>query len=421
MKSYPEHQLVQKCLLQIEGKLGWGSSGQWHNDVFIELSERVLNQTRVQLSPTTLKRVWGKIEYNSAPSISTLNALSQFAGYLNWRDFKNKSNVKEPSWFERKINPNLRVIVTSAAILTVVFVSLYSMIGAQEAGINKDYSNVTFKSRVLTNDLPNSVVFDFDLKDIQSDSLYIQQFWDKRKTIKLKEGQQQATGIYYFPGYFRSKLLVDGQIIKEHDLFINTTDWVGTVDYQPVPKYVHEKQLLSEGLSMPLGVIDEIRDSEEPLTTTFHMVRDFGAVSGDYLKISSVVRNTLSEKWAVCQNLRIVILGTEGALIIPFSIPGCVSNLGLMLNEVSYNGKEHDLSAFGVDLSEDKLIDIQIINKQIRVFIDTEEIYSGQYQESIGNFVGIRYRFLGAGMVQEIKATHSSEEIEIMNEVFGTK
>jgi len=421
MKSYPEQQLVQKCLLQIEEKLGWGSSEQWHNDVFIELSERVLNQTRVQLSPTTLKRVWGKIEYNSAPSISTLNALSQFAGYLNWRDFKNKSNVKEPSWIERKISPNLRVIVTSAAILTVVFVSLYSMIGAQEAVINKDYSNVTFSSRVLTNDLPNSVVFDFNLKGIQSESLYIQQFWDKTKTIKLKEDQHQATGIYYFPGYFRSKLLVDGQIIKEHDLFISTNDWVGTVDYKPVPKYIDEKQLLSEGLSMPSGVIEEIRDSEEPLISTFHLVRDFGTVSGDYLKVSSVVRNTLSEKWAVCQNLRIVILGTEGALVIPFSLPGCVSNLGLMLNEVSYNGKEHDLSAFGVDLSEDKLIDIQIINKQVRVFIDSEEIYSGQYQESIGNFVGVRYRFLGAGAVQEIKATHSSEEIEIMNEVFGAK
>ena len=421
MKSYPEHQLVQKCLLQIEEKLGWGSSDQWHNDVFIELSERVLNQTRVQLSPTTLKRVWGRIEYKSAPSISTLNALSQFAGYLNWRDYKNKSNIKKPSWIERKINPNLRVIVTSAAILTVVFVSLYSMIGAQDAGIDDDFSNVTFSSRVLTNDLPNSVVFDFDLKDIQSDSLYIQQFWDKTKTIKLKKGQQQATGIYYFPGYFKSKLLIDGEIVKEHDLFIRANDWVGTVDYRPVPKYVGHNQLLSNGLSMPPVIIDEIKASETPLVSTYHLVRDFGAVSGDYLQIRSVVQNTLSEKWAVCQNLRILLLGTEGAIIIPFSLPGCVSNLGLMLNDVYYNGKEHDLSAFGVDMSEEKLIDIQIIDKQVRVFIDSEEIYSGHYQESIGNFVGVRYRFLGAGTVKKVKATHSSEEIEILNENFGLK
>ena len=421
MKSYPEHQFVQKCLLQIEEKLGWGTSEQWHNDVFIELSDRVLNQTRVQLSPTTLKRVWGKIEYKSAPSISTLNALSQFAGYINWRDFKNKSNVKNPSWIDRKITPNLRVIVTSAAIMTVVFVSLYSMIGVPNSDLTNDYSNVTFSSKVLTNELPNSVVFEFDLNDIRYESLSIQQSWDKTKTIKLKEGQQQATGIYYFPGYFRSKLLVDGQIIREHDLFISTNDWVGTVDYKPVPKYVDEKQLLSAGLSMPSSIVEEISDSDEPLTTTFHLVQDFGATSGDNLQISSIVRNTLSDKWAVCQNLRIVILGTEGALVIPFSLPGCVSNLGLMLNEVSFNGKEHDLSAFGVDLSDDTAIDIQIINKQVRVFINTEEIYSGQYRETIGNFVGLRYRFLGAGAVRKVKAAHSSEEIEILNEIFDTR
>ncbi|MEM7084909.1 MAG: hypothetical protein AAF489_01925 [Bacteroidota bacterium] len=412
---------MQKCLLQIEEQLGWGASQQWHNDVFIELSERVLHQTRVQLSPTTLKRVWGKIEYNSAPSISTLNALSRFAGYANWRDFKNKSNVKKPSWLERKITPNLGVIVTSAAILTVVFVSLYSMVGVQEAGIAKDYSSVTFSSRVLTDDLPNSVVFDFNLNGIQSDSLYIQQFWDKTKTIKLKKDQEQATGIYYFPGYFRSKLLVDGEIVKEHDLFISTKDWVGTVDYRPVPKYIQGEQLFSDGLSMPASVIKEISNSDTPLISTFHLVQDFGAVSDDNLQIRSVVRNTLSEKWAVCQNLRIVILGTEGALIIPFSTPGCVSNLGLMLNEVSFNGKEHDLSAFGVDLSENTHLDIEIKNKKVAVLINSEEIYAGQYQESIGNFVGIRYRFLGAGAVEEIKVTHSSEAKEIINESFNTR
>ena len=421
MNSYHEHPLIKKCLLQIEEKLGWGPSEQWHNDIFIELSDRVLHKTRVQLSPTTLKRVWGKIEYKSAPSISTLNALSQFAGYVNWRDFKNKSNVKKPSWIERKVNPNLRIIVTTVAVLTVVFISFYAMIGTKSSDLVKDYSNITFSSRVLTNDLPNTVVIDYDLKGIQSESLNIQQSWDKTKTIKIKEDQQQATGIYYFPGYFRSKLLVDGQIIKEHDLFISTNDWVGTVDYKPVPKYIDEKQLFSAGLSMPRAVMDEIKNNPEPLTTTFHLVEDFGAVSGDNLKISSVVRNTLSEKWAVCQNLRIVVLGTEGAVVIPFSLSGCVSNLNLMLNEVSYNVKEHDLSAFGVDMSEDKLIDIQIIDKQVRVSINTEEIYSGKYQETIGNFVGIRYRFLGAGSLQKIIATNASEEIVLIHEDFSTR
>ena len=420
MKSYPEHTFVLKCLLQIENKLGWGSSEEWHSDVFVELGETVFNSTGVQLSPTTLKRVWGKIEYNSAPSISTLNALSQFAGYENWRDFKLKSNVKKPSWLQRKITPNLGVIITSAAIMTVIFVSLYSMMGAKDVSLIEDYSKITFSSQVLTNDLPNSVVFDFDLNNIKSESLYIQQSWDKSKTIKLKEDQQQATGIYYFPGYFRSKLLVDGQIIREHDLFIPTHGWVGTVDYDPIPKYIDEKRLFSSGLSLPKSIVEEIQKNKEPLRTTFHWVKDYGEVSGDDLVLNTSVQNILSERWAVCQDLRIVLLGTEGALIIPFSLPGCVSNLGLMLNEESYRGKEHDLSAFGVDLSKEKAIEIRIKEKQVTVSIEAKEVYTGRYKESIGNFVGIRYRFLGSGTVHRIKLTDASEEIELINEEFSS-
>jgi len=101
MNKYPEYKLVQKCLHQIEDKLGWGSSTAWHNDVFIELSEIIQDSTSILLSPTTLKRVWGKINYASVPSISTLNTLSQFAGYLNWRDFKNKSKTKKAKATEK--------------------------------------------------------------------------------------------------------------------------------------------------------------------------------------------------------------------------------------------------------------------------------------------------------------------------------
>ncbi|MGB5820903.1 MAG: hypothetical protein WBG90_15565, partial [Saonia sp.] len=75
MHTYSEHKLVQSCLLQIEEKLNWGSSSLWHNDVFVELSEVIHEKTQVLLSPTTLKRVWGRVDYKSDPSISTLNTL----------------------------------------------------------------------------------------------------------------------------------------------------------------------------------------------------------------------------------------------------------------------------------------------------------------------------------------------------------
>lgn len=411
MNAYPEHKLVKRCLLQIEEKLTWGNSDQWHNDVFIELSEIIQKETKTLLSTTTLKRVWGKVNYNNAPSISTLNTLSQFAGYTNWRDFKNKATAKKPSWIERKINPNLGIIVTSASVLTIVFITFFSMVG-----INKNHNNpldlekIKFESRTITEGIPNSVVFDFDLNGIISDSIYIQQFWDVTKTIKINAEQKQATGIYYYPGYFRAKLLVDGTIIKERDLFIKSNGWLATIDYEPIPKYVRNLKKLS----LPLNLEQEVENSTKPLTTTFHYIENFKEVSGDNFRLNTTLSNLYNDKWAVCQNATIIIVGTKSAHMIPFAISGCASNMGMMMSDVYLSGKEHDLSALAIDLSKPTEVKIEIINKQVAVFAEGKKLFSSSYNESIGKIVGLRYRFLGTGEVKQVNLSNLSESTNII-------
>ena len=39
--QYSEYKIVQQCLSIIESQLQWGKSVDWHNDVFIELSEKI--------------------------------------------------------------------------------------------------------------------------------------------------------------------------------------------------------------------------------------------------------------------------------------------------------------------------------------------------------------------------------------------
>ena len=416
MNLKDEHKALNTCLSLIEKKLEWGSSSEWHNDMFLELSEIIQQKTGILLSPTTLKRVWGRVHYESSPSISTLNTLAQFIDYKNWRDFKLNANISKPSFFEKKVVPYLSIIVPSAAVLTLVFISLFSMTNLSNADTEKDFSNVVFKSQPVTEGLPNSVVFNFDLDGIESDSIYIQQFWDKTKTIKLYKGQTQATGIYYFPGYFRSKLLVEGKIIKEHDLFIKSNGWSGTLDYDPVPKYFTNKDIFSDQkLSFPKIAFDEITNLKEPIISSFHLIQDFNA-SGDNISITSKVKSLYSDKWAVCQTLRVVILGSKGAMIIPFTQKGCISDISLLLNDVYLNGKKHDLSNFGVDLSYFRDIAIRVKGKNVTIEVDKELIYSGNYNESIGRFVGIRYRFLGAGEVENLSILNLENNKEIISQ-----
>ncbi len=70
-----------------------------------------------------------------------------------------------------------------------------------------------------------------------------------------------------------------------------------------------------------------------------------------------------------------------------------------MLNETFLSGKEHDLSAFGTDLSRYTDLEIKVRSKKIFVSINDNLVYEGEYSETMGRLVGLRYRFLGVGEV----------------------
>lgn len=54
---------------------------------FTYLSEQIFNRLHIMLSPTTLKRLWGYLNEDNKPRISTLSIISQFVGYRNWENF----------------------------------------------------------------------------------------------------------------------------------------------------------------------------------------------------------------------------------------------------------------------------------------------------------------------------------------------
>ena len=380
---------------QLEKKLEWGSASEWHSSMYSELSDKIFAKCQIMLSAATLKRFWGAVNHEGAPSISTLDTLSQFLEYENWREFKLAAGQKRRKKFSANI-PRKSLYVTAGFFIALIMILL---VGNKRVDDPEVLAAIPFSSRPVTNSFPNSVVFDFDLKNVWSDSLAIQQYWDPTKTISIKRDQKQATGIYYFPGYFRAKLVVNGQPVKEHDLYLRSDGWIGTIDYQPVPKYFSPETANDDRLSCPERLISEVIDREDPITSTYHYVSDLGTISGDNFTLNSIIKIGWVEKWAVCQSAQIYILATDGAMIIPFSKIGCSSNNAVMLNDVYFSGKEHDLSALGTDLSEQTDLEIKVRNKKLYVSINSNLVYESEYFESMGRLVGLRYKFLGLGEV----------------------
>ncbi len=55
---------------------------------FNQLAEQIFKRIHVQISATTLKRIWGYLNEPIAPRTSTLNFLAQFLGYSNLETFR---------------------------------------------------------------------------------------------------------------------------------------------------------------------------------------------------------------------------------------------------------------------------------------------------------------------------------------------
>ena len=102
MLSISDEILKEDCKRLIEEKLGWGHSTDWTNRDFDQLSEKIFEATGVNLSQTTLKRIWGKVKYDSAPTVTTLNTLAQFLGFEQWRDFRQKQSQLQENKNEKE-------------------------------------------------------------------------------------------------------------------------------------------------------------------------------------------------------------------------------------------------------------------------------------------------------------------------------
>lgn len=400
------------CLQKIEQQLAWGSSTDWKTRDFERLSEAILAKTGTLLSSTTLKRVWGKVKYQSRPNLNTLDALAQFAGSENWRALhlpnppqtatppptvSTKSSPTPPHELPKK-NWWIAFGVLSLGIVLIGFLPNPFTPDLRPA-------DFTFKSRPVADGLPNSVIFEYNATAANDDDVVeIQQSWDKTKRQVIDKSNRIATSIYYYPGYFDAKLVVNDQVMQQHPVYIPTDGWLGVAEQSPVPIYFTADEIKMDGGSY--GITTDLLQkngidprAENPWVSLHHM-RDFGKVRVDDFEFSTLVQNTFSAGAAACQRTEILLICSGRVIIIPLSIPGCVAESRLWILDRAVDGKTEDLSAFGVDFSAPVAVRVTGKDGWLRFYVAGELAYQVALPEGARDeIVGVRYRFLGAGGV----------------------
>lgn len=404
-----EIDLLRICLLKIEEKLDWPNSIEWRNSHFELLSEKIFEQTQVQLSPVTLKRLWGKVSYHSFPATNTLDVLAKFLGFKNWIYFQEdfERSRKEPNPFLPFPEfPQARKIAFGALFIALLF-SLTQFDSIQGAAVlSWDNGKLSFEFEPVAEGLPNTVVFTYDVKGTNADSVFIQQSWDPSLRKKVDKQGDVFTTTYYYPGFYKAKLLLNDQVVKEKDLYIESEGWLGTIDKRPLPFYLDKKETAGPGLiqTLPSHLNKRGYDLNGPIpNTSFHLVKDFGNVSGTNFNLTTEFKHTLARGEAICQKSSLVILCSETPFIIPFSIPGCVGELDLYIPGKSINGQENDLSGFGVDFSDWMNLKISVKNRAMDIKLNDRPIFHDTLLRDPGKIVGIRYKFQGTGAINYLK------------------
>jgi len=411
MRSLQEKNYLNLCKQKIEAIINIGDNTGWIQQDYEHLSDLIYEKTNVQLSVSTLKRLW-VYKTDTIPNITTLNTLSRFLNYRDWYDFKNKhiigNNKDVPSKPKRKIyflKWNRKISVYIAIALTLLTTIIIFMTNRYTSINSNDIIFELKQNRLLG--VPNTVVFHYDISKTGFDSAFIQQDWDDEKQVKVSAMNKHFSCIYYYPGYFDAKLIVGNKVIKHSPLLIKTEGWlpmVKTDRYQEKPIYIDKKIIENQNLHISPEYIKTLGiDITKDYFVSFYKVRDFENIKCDNFTLISEIKNNVEEGGSSCQYSEIVLKFENGRLLTPFSNIGCTSTLNVHYGDKNLKGSENDFSALGTNLSDWKTIKIQAINKHVSVFIEGKKVFDLAFNASLGKLVGLHYLFNGCGSVREIK------------------
>jgi len=416
---------IEQCRALIGNSLGWGDAAYWTNEDFDKLSESIFDKTGIRLSVSTLKRVWGKVRYDSSPNMGTLNALARYAGFEGWRDFL---QTPQPAPPQQSIAPPptppqpapRRKNTTPIILATIAIVTLLSLLSARLIHPDKTTGPLRFEARRTSDNLPNSVVFDYNATSFNPHSVIIQQSWDARRRESVDPAGTQHTSLYYSPGYFRAKLIVDGEIKKETDVFIPSKGWKGIIQREPLPIYLRPDETKQDSgfIGISKNTLKEKTGSGifSGVWVDFANIREFPGITGDHFTLTTTVRNTSTVEECLCRKVQIILVGKLSAILIPLCDKGCISDIGLYFGSGGFSGKDHDLSAFGCDFSQWQQIKCTEADDHFEIQLNGHTIFTKEKVGSIGDIMGVRVVFEGTGLIRDLHLRGYGENINVLSQ-----
>ncbi len=448
---------LQACVQRVEEKLKWGDSREWTSSTFERLSEQIRDETKVTISPDTLKRLFGKKRtqkefYN--PQVATKDALAVFLGYKHWEDFK-VYHYAEPAQVAGPIPaaPSYRTAVSSQAdvpvstlvelpvipanrktsspvsydsgkiLVWIILTGVAGIIGASWWFMGdldpSPKPSILFTSANAKGYAPYSVIFNYDVSQVKTDSIYID-YGYAYSTRLLPKDKKQIIHSYDVAGFYQTSIIADGKVLASLPVHLQTKGWETQVDEQS--KYFIKPGSAIKEAEGRIHITTQEVDSLLPQKSrdfwvSYYNFTEYSAI-GDNFTLETSLKNNSQDGGISCYDSSLEIFGENSIFRISLIKPGCGMYARAEISETIFNGEFQDLSALEQDLSQWRKVRLQVISQKLSVWLDSKLIFTCAYKKPVGQLKGIMFRFRGCGSVDYVKMFNQSHNL-VYSEDFG--
>ncbi|HEX6892157.1 MAG TPA: hypothetical protein VF141_15730 [Chryseolinea sp.] len=404
-----EHDLVRECLTEIFKLNGYDDVSKLTQRDYEHISSTIEAKTTILISVSTLKRLLHG-EFTRIPQTATLNAISTYLGHKSWQDFKlsiRKKSVstitKEPIRNEVKVQTEnvtprsriKRITVVSVGVICVVIAVLFIRYAPGNSPGNFDKASFSAE-KTTGNDIPNTVIFHYNIDDVKADSFFIQQSWDVNRRVRIYKNKYTLTDIYYEPGYHLAKLIANDSIIKTVDISIPSDGWflfANDSDPKSNPEYIKPTLPLVRNGVLTLDENDlsanHIDKAKERKYVYALFPPEMEVHSDNYIFKTRVRMREVRNNY--CPTLMVEVWTQRYFNFFQSTSKGCVSEAMAEFGENFLSGKNNDLSALGYDLTEWVDVEWVVKDRKVTVSFNGKVVLETSYHKDVGYITGMAF------------------------------
>ena len=408
-----ENQYIALCKKQIEQKFSFGNGHGYTQRDLEALSQTIEEKTGVNISLSTLKRFW-KNDFKQSPQLATLNALATILDYKDWQDFK-KQNRKEPG----QSKPLVTGIIIGLAVVVVTSFIIGGLGGGSEKatkpGKIKINGPIHFSTtKTVTSGIPNTVVFTYDVSNVEADSFFIQQTWNPNHRFPIDPKGSAITNIYFESGFHRARLIANDSVIALQPIHILSDGWEPHLyysDQDATPIDFKNETFIQNGqLHLSRSMLKKRNiDFSKGFYSRISISQEFNVHSGNF-SITTRMKSD-SAFSSLCPWMTLMVVTEQHIFYVGLRKKGCERNAGYKLGEVVRDGESNDLTALGCNVYAWQELEIKVRDKSAEILMNGETVFREVFKEDFGKVVGLAYIFEGTGSLDFVKMSDANGQV----------